>query len=39
MRSHNLEHKSQKRKRSFRKSMEVAEGGDSKNVLRMLGKR
>ena len=38
MRSHNLEHKSQKRKRSFRKPMEVAEG-DVKTVLRLLGRR
>jgi ribosomal protein L35 len=36
MRSHNLEHKSQKRKRSFRKPLEVA-AGDVRAVKKMLG--
>ncbi|HET7043726.1 MAG TPA: 50S ribosomal protein L35 [Gaiellaceae bacterium] len=38
MRSHNLEHKSQKRKRSFRRAHEVT-GADRKTVLRLLGRR
>jgi large subunit ribosomal protein L35 len=36
MRSHNLEHKPAKRKRSFRKAQPVAES-DKKNVKKMLG--
>jgi ribosomal protein L35 len=38
MKSHNLEHKSAKRKRKFRLAKEVT-ASDRKNVLRMLGKR
>jgi ribosomal protein L35 len=38
MRSHNLEHKSAKRKRSFRKPLEVAEGNVNA-VKKMLGLR
>jgi ribosomal protein L35 len=38
MKSHNLEHKSAKRKRKFGLPREVA-AADRKNVLRMLGKR
>ena len=36
--SHNLEHKSQKRKRSFRKAQPVAES-DANAVKKMLGMR
>ena len=38
MKSHNLEHKSARRKRKFGLAKPVAEG-DRKRVLRMLGKR
>ncbi len=38
MRSHNLEKKSSKRKRGFRKDVEVT-GADRKNVKKMLGMR
>ena len=38
MKSHNLEHKSAKRKRKFGLAKPVAKA-DRKNVLRMLGKR
>ena len=38
MKSHNLEHKSAKRKRKFGLAKEVP-AADRKNVLRMLGKR
>jgi large subunit ribosomal protein L35 len=38
MKSHNLEHKSAKRKRKFGLAKQVTEA-DKKNVLRMLGKR
>jgi large subunit ribosomal protein L35 len=37
MKSHNLEKKSQKRKRAFRRDQSVA-GGDAREVRRMLGK-
>ena len=38
MKSHNLEHKSAKRKRKFGLPKELT-AADRKNVLRMLGKR
>ena len=38
MKSHNLEHKSAKRKRKFGLAKNVTEA-DRKNILRMLGKR
>ena len=38
MRSHNLEHKSAKRKRSFRRAHELT-GGRAKTVERLLGRR
>jgi ribosomal protein L35 len=38
MKSHNLEHKSAKRKRKFGLAKPVTDA-DRKNVLRMLGKR
>ena len=38
MRSHNLEHKSPKQKRRFRKDLPVADG-DKKAVKKMLGIR
>lgn len=37
-RSHNLEHKSRKRKRSFRKD-QLVHDSDMKEALRMLGRR
>ena len=38
MKSHNLEHKSSKRKRGFRKDQPVAEN-DTKRIKRLLGMR
>jgi large subunit ribosomal protein L35 len=38
MRSHNLEHKSAKRKRSFRRTLELTKG-DTSTVKKMLGMR
>ena len=38
MKSHNLEKKSQKRKRSFRKDTPVA-AGDERSVLKLLGRK
>jgi ribosomal protein L35 len=38
MKSHNLEHKSSKRKRGFRKELGVAKS-DVKNVKKLLGLR
>ena len=38
MKSHNLEHKSSKRKRGFRKDQPVAEN-DVKRIKRLLGMR
>jgi large subunit ribosomal protein L35 len=37
MQSHNLEHKSAKRKRAFRRDHEVA-GADAREVKRLLGR-
>ncbi len=38
MKSHNLEHKSSKRKRGFRKDHAVADG-DAKTIKKLLGMR
>ena len=38
MKSHNLEHKSAKRKRSFRRAHELTPG-DAKTINRLLGRR